>query len=92
MTSVLPALLSPQSLVEGAPFQPQPGHLRPAEEKLPPPPAEPVGFPEREASTGTGTGLGGFWRVPRGTCEAGMGFAWELGEQGPQRLPQLTGQ
>ncbi|XP_019510370.1 PREDICTED: filamin-binding LIM protein 1 isoform X3 [Hipposideros armiger] len=40
----------PQSLVEGPPLEPRPSHLRPSEE-LPPPPEEPLGFPEREAST-----------------------------------------
>ena len=38
--------------MEGPPLQPQPSHLKPAEEELPPPPEEPAGFPEREASTG----------------------------------------
>ncbi|XP_007948957.1 filamin-binding LIM protein 1 [Orycteropus afer afer] len=41
----------PQSPVDGLPLQPWPGHLRPAEEELPPPPEEPVCVPEREAST-----------------------------------------
>lgn len=41
----------PQALVEGPPLQPRPSHLKPAEEELPPPPEEPVSFPEREAST-----------------------------------------
>ncbi|XP_012860764.1 filamin-binding LIM protein 1 [Echinops telfairi] len=42
----------PQSLAEGLPPQPQPGHLRPVEEELPPPPEEPVGGPEKDASPG----------------------------------------
>lgn len=59
MTSLLPPTpVSPQSLAEGPPSQPGPSRLRPAEEELPPPPEEPVGFLEREASTGKGTGLG----------------------------------
>ncbi|XP_036901041.1 filamin-binding LIM protein 1 [Sturnira hondurensis] len=41
----------PQPLAEGPPFQLQPSCLGPMEEELPPPPDEPVGFPEREAST-----------------------------------------
>ncbi|KAB1269309.1 Filamin-binding LIM protein 1, partial [Camelus dromedarius] len=41
----------PQSLAEGPPLQPRPGHLRPAEEELPPPPEEPAGCPDRESST-----------------------------------------
>ncbi|XP_075407061.1 filamin-binding LIM protein 1 [Tenrec ecaudatus] len=40
----------PQFPAEGLPPQPQPGHLRPTEEELPPPPEEPVGVPEKEAS------------------------------------------
>lgn len=74
--------------MEGPPLEPRPSHLRPAE-ALPPPPEEPVGVPEREASTGMGTGLEGLWVVPGGPCGASMGSQGELGEQGPQ-LPQLT--
>ncbi|XP_006883684.1 PREDICTED: filamin-binding LIM protein 1 isoform X1 [Elephantulus edwardii] len=40
-----------QASTEGSPLQPRLGHLRPSEEDLPPPPEEPVGVPEREAST-----------------------------------------
>lgn len=47
---------SPQAPAEGPSVQP--GPLRPVEEELPPPPAEPA---EKEASTGGCTGLGGFW-------------------------------
>ena len=39
--------MSPQSLAEGPSFRLQPSHLGPTEEELPPPPDEPVGFPER---------------------------------------------
>lgn len=81
--------MSPQPLVEGPLLQPRPSHLRPAEE-LPPPPEEPVGFPEREASTGTGTGMEGVWVVPGGPRGASMASRQEIGEQGPQCLPQLT--
>lgn len=83
-------LLSPQPLVEGPPLQPRPNHLRPTEEELPPPPEEPVGFPEREASTGMGTGTEGLCVTPRGPRAASMSFQGELGEQGPPRLSQLT--
>ncbi|XP_006866419.1 PREDICTED: filamin-binding LIM protein 1 isoform X1 [Chrysochloris asiatica] len=41
----------PQTLAEELPFQPHPGHLRPLEEELPPPPEESTGVPERETST-----------------------------------------
>ncbi|KAM9688337.1 filamin-binding LIM protein 1 isoform 1-T3 [Trichechus inunguis] len=41
----------PQAPAEGLPLRSQPGHFKPAEEKLPPPPEETVGVPEREAST-----------------------------------------
>lgn len=46
----LPPPPPPQSLAEGPPFQPGPRCLGPTEEELPPPPGEPAGFPEREAS------------------------------------------
>ncbi|XP_037684352.1 filamin-binding LIM protein 1 isoform X2 [Choloepus didactylus] len=41
----------PQTPLDGPPFQSQPGHLGPADEELPPPPEEPVGLPDRAAST-----------------------------------------
>ncbi|KAI5768146.1 unnamed protein product [Gulo gulo] len=41
----------PQSLTEAPPPQPRPSLARPAEDELPPPPEETVGFQEREAST-----------------------------------------
>ncbi|XP_008820883.1 filamin-binding LIM protein 1 [Nannospalax galili] len=41
----------PQALSKGSSVQPQPSHFRPSEEELPPPPEEPVTFPEREVST-----------------------------------------
>lgn len=72
--------MSPQSLAEGPSFRLQPSHLGPTEEELPPPPDEPVGFPEREVSTGMGPGLG-LLGGPQGW--------WELGQQGPPGSPQL---
>ncbi|XP_058160325.1 filamin-binding LIM protein 1 [Dasypus novemcinctus] len=41
----------PQTPLDGPPLRPQPGHLGPADEELPPPPEEPVGLPDRVAST-----------------------------------------
>ena len=66
--------------MEGPPLQPRPSHLKPAEEELPPPPEDPVSFPEREASTGmTGRSLCG----PLGPRGASMDLREQLGEQGP---------
>lgn len=77
-----PSLVSPQSLAEGPPFQLQPSRLGPTEEELPPPPDESIGFPEREASTGMGSGLGGFWEVPGGPQGASLSFQVGTGTAG----------
>ncbi|ELW68598.1 Filamin-binding LIM protein 1 [Tupaia chinensis] len=41
----------PQAPEDSPAGQPRPGHLRPSEDELPPPPEEAAGFPDREATT-----------------------------------------
>lgn len=82
-----PPPVSPQAPAEGPPSQPGASRLRPAEEELPPPPEEPIGFPEREASTGKGTGLGGPGGPSGGSpgpSGAGLGFHVGTRTAGPR--------
>lgn len=73
--------------MEVPPLQARPSHLWPVEE-LPPPPEEAVGFPEKEASTGMGTGLEGLWVVPGDPRGANVGFQAGIGRAGTQLIVQ----